>query len=98
MIQCRVQEISVPRLRECCRQVEAQKVSNSRNKIHQTWERPYRNFLYSKSHFHRVQPQPYQVASNEGFPRTMTLEGVDSIEEMTRDYSRYNLLFFSDID
>ena len=31
---------AVPRLRECCRQVEAQEVSNSRNIIHQTWERP----------------------------------------------------------
>ena len=26
-----------PRLRECCRQVEAEEVSKSRNKIHQTW-------------------------------------------------------------
>ena len=25
-------------LGECCRQVEAEEVSNSRNKIHQTWE------------------------------------------------------------
>ena len=31
---------AVPRLGECCRQVEAEEVSNSRNKIHQTWERP----------------------------------------------------------
>ena len=27
----------VPRLRECCRQSQAEVVSNSRNKIHQTW-------------------------------------------------------------
>ena len=33
--------IYVPRLRECGREVEAEEVSNSRNKIHQTWERPY---------------------------------------------------------
>ena len=26
-----------PRLQECCRQVEAEVVSNCRNKIHQTW-------------------------------------------------------------
>ena len=32
----------VPRLRECCREVEADEVNNSRNKILQTWERPYR--------------------------------------------------------
>ena len=37
---------AVPRLRECCRQVEANEVSNSRNNIHQTWERPYRDSLY----------------------------------------------------
>ena len=36
----------VPRLRECCRQVKAEEVSNSRNNIHQTWERPYRDSLY----------------------------------------------------
>ena len=38
---------AVPRLRECCRQVEAEEVSNSRNKIHQTWEWPYRDSLYT---------------------------------------------------
>ena len=38
---------AVPRLCECCRQVEAKEVSNSRNKIHQTWERPYSGALYS---------------------------------------------------
>ena len=31
----------VPRLRECCRQVEAEVVSNSRNRIHQTWGLPF---------------------------------------------------------
>ena len=36
----------VPRLRECCRQVEADMVSNTRNNIHQTWERPYSGALY----------------------------------------------------
>ena len=29
---------AVPSLRECCRQVEAEVVSNSRDKIHQTWQ------------------------------------------------------------
>ena len=37
---------AVHRLRECNRQVEAVKVSNSRNKIHQTREQPYRDSLY----------------------------------------------------
>ena len=37
---------AVPRLRECCGQVEAEEVSNSTNKIHQTWERPYGDSLY----------------------------------------------------
>ena len=32
-------------MRECCRQVEAEEVSNSRNNIHQTWEQPYRDSL-----------------------------------------------------
>ena len=36
---------AVPRLQECCWQVEAEVVSNSKNKIHQTWERPYRDSL-----------------------------------------------------
>ena len=39
---------AVPRLRGCCRPVEAEEVSNSRNKIHRTWERPYRDSLYSQ--------------------------------------------------
>ena len=37
---------AIPRLQECCRQVETEEVSNSMNKIHQTWERPYRDSLY----------------------------------------------------
>ena len=37
---------AVSRLREFCRQVEAEEVSNSRSKIHQTWGRPHRNSLY----------------------------------------------------
>ena len=32
---------AVARLRECCRQVETEVVSNSRNKIHQTWKWSY---------------------------------------------------------
>ena len=39
---------AIRRLRECCRQVEAEVVSNSRNKIHQTWERPFRDSLYKR--------------------------------------------------
>ena len=35
-----------PRLKECCMQVEAEVVSNSGNKIHQTWERPCSEALY----------------------------------------------------
>ena len=38
---------AVPRSQECCRQVEAEEVSNSRNKIQKTWERPYRDSLYN---------------------------------------------------
>ena len=37
---------AIPRLRECCGQVEAEVVSNCRNKIHQTWERPWSQALY----------------------------------------------------
>ena len=37
------------RLQECCRQVEAEEVSNSRNKIHQTWELPFSRDLYLMS-------------------------------------------------
>ena len=33
-------------LGECCRQLEAEEVSNSRTKIHKTWEWPYRDSLY----------------------------------------------------
>ena len=32
---------AVRRLRECCRQVEAELADCSRNKIYQTWKRPY---------------------------------------------------------
>ena len=36
-----------PRLRECCRQGQAQVVSNGRNKIHQTWEKQFsQRFVY----------------------------------------------------
>ena len=38
---------AVPRLRECCRQVEAEVVRKSRNKIHQTKERPYNWALHT---------------------------------------------------
>ena len=31
----------VPRLRECCKQSQAEVVSKSRNKIHQTWGPPF---------------------------------------------------------
>ena len=33
-------------MHECCRQVEAEVVSNSRNKIHQTWGPPFSQALY----------------------------------------------------
>ena len=36
-----------PRLRECYRQVEAEVVDNSRNKVHQIWELPYSLAFYS---------------------------------------------------
>ena len=36
----------LPRLRECSRQVEAEVVSNSSNKIHQTWGPPFSRALY----------------------------------------------------
>ena len=36
----------LPRLRECSRQVEAEVVSNSSNKIHQTWEALFWRPLY----------------------------------------------------
>ena len=39
-------KIVVPSLRECCRQVEAEEVSNSRNKIHQTWGPQFCRPLY----------------------------------------------------
>ena len=47
---------AVPRLRECCRKVEAEEVSNSRKKIHQTWERPFRGALYK---INETNPQTY---------------------------------------
>ena len=36
----------VPRLRECCRQTQAEVVSKSSNKNHQTWELPFSPALY----------------------------------------------------
>ena len=37
---------AVSRLRECCRQVEAEVIINSRNKLLRTWARPYSGALY----------------------------------------------------
>ena len=37
----------VPRLRECCRQGQADVVSNSSNNIHQTWGPPFSRALWS---------------------------------------------------
>ena len=39
-----------PRLREHHRRVDAEVVSNSSNKIHQTWEPPFSRALYVASH------------------------------------------------
>ena len=36
----------VPRLCECCRQSQAEVVSKSSNKIHQTWGPPFNQALY----------------------------------------------------
>ena len=36
-----------PRLRECCRQCQAEVVSNSSNKVHQTWGLPVSLALYN---------------------------------------------------
>ena len=36
-------------MRECCRQVEAEVVSKSRNKIHQTWGPPINGALYIRN-------------------------------------------------
>ena len=41
-----LQYMAGPMLRECCQQVETEVVSNSRNKIHQTWGPPYIGALY----------------------------------------------------
>ena len=37
---------AVPRLQDCCMQVEAEEVSNCRNKIHQTTYKPFSECLY----------------------------------------------------
>ena len=36
----------VPRLRECCRQAQAEVISNSKDKIHQTWDPYYSPLLH----------------------------------------------------
>ena len=38
-----------PRLRECCRQRHAKVISNSRNKIHKTWERKFSPPLFCQA-------------------------------------------------
>ena len=62
-----------PRLRESFRQVEAEEESNSRNKIHQTWEQPYRDSLYKrkcyevpKSFFKEEEESTVNYKSNDG--------------------------------
>ena len=37
----------VPRLRELCRQGQAGMISNSSNKVHQTWDLPFSRVLYT---------------------------------------------------
>ena len=39
-------DMAIPRLQECCRQVEAEVVSEIRNEIHQSWEQPFSEALY----------------------------------------------------
>ena len=62
---------AVPRLRECCRQVEADVVSSSRNKTLATWERPYSYNgslgelpeilkIHGLSSYHLLSPFPHQ--------------------------------------
>ena len=49
----------LPRLRECSRQVEAEVVNNSSNKIHQTWEALFWQTLYKSQvqyYFFRLLP------------------------------------------
>ena len=54
----------VPRLRECCRQNQAEVVSNSRNKIHQTWVQPNSIALYCNDvHVQAVCVSLYNSAS-----------------------------------
>ena len=52
----------VPRLRECCRQSQAEVVSKSGNKIHQTWGPP----------FSRVLSQMTSVARGRGIGHILT--------------------------
>ena len=40
----------IPRLRECYRQLGAEVVSNSSNKLNQTWGPPFRRALYVRAH------------------------------------------------
>ena len=42
----RLHDKPIPRLRESCEQVEAEVVSNSKNKTHQTWDQSYNGALY----------------------------------------------------
>ena len=39
----------VPRFRECCRQSQAEVVSKSSEKIHQTWTKPFSRYLYDSA-------------------------------------------------
>ena len=50
----------VPRLRECCSLSQTDVISNSSNKIHQTWQPPFGQALYSLSlPFNAVGRQPH---------------------------------------
>ena len=52
----------VHRLRECCRQVEADVVSNSRNEVHPTWGSPHSLYLET------LTPQSGGVLTNSSRP------------------------------
>ena len=51
------------RLREYWRQVQAEVVSNSRNKIHQTWQKPSSRALYIRNFFGFLEPFPLSANS-----------------------------------
>ena len=91
--------ILIPRLREFFRQVQAEVESNSRSKIHQTWERKFTPPLYTHTHGtstlsrRQVPPTSRILNAQLGYPTLKARILHKWLPESTRKSCNLQLLF-----